>query len=610
MNSLPAKRLLAFFLVLFVFLAAIPHTALAQTKVYIWERFDVDVTVLENGDLQVVEQQQLNFSGAPFTFGFRNIPVNDAGRNDGIIDIAVRQGNQEFTQSGSGQPFTFTVDESSSEVTITWYFPEALGTQVYEISYIVRGAVRTEEAGDQVFWNAMPADLGSTILEGRVTMNVPEGVTIGATTALYGGSESTAISTEVGADSRQALFTLQEPRPGGIDVETGIRFPQGQLVVDTPDWQQQEQIRDVLTLIVLVVSGIIAVGGPALVLLAWYQFGRDPEVGEVPAYLSAPPDDTHPAVVGTLIDERAHIHDIMSTLVDLARRGYLTMEEDGKDFIFTRTDKTITKLHPFEQKTVKGVFGSKKQRRLNSLKYKFADRIPGIRKELYQELVERGYIERSPEATRGRFGCLSTLIIALAFGAFITSITIIENNFATALCPAMALGITGVALLWAGQHMPAKTRKGAEATAKWMAFKQYLEEIERYTDIQKSTEIFEQYLAYAIVFGLERSWIRKFAATPTTPIPPWYIPTMIYGFPGRHGAQRAGTGEGGSLPSLEGMSGGLSGGLESMSSSLTRMLTSTQTVLQSSQSSSSGGGGGFSGGFSGGSSGGGGGGFG
>lgn len=607
MNITPTKRFLAFFLVLFLFLAAHPPNVSAQTKVYLWERFDVDVTVLENGDLRVVERQQINFSGAPFTFGFRNIPVGSAGRNDGITNVSVRQGDQEYTQNRSNQPFTFELSESGNETTITWYFPPALGTQVYDLSYTVLGAVRTEPSGDQVFWNAMPADLGSTILDGSIVMRVPEGVSIGSTTALYGGSESTAISTELSADGRQAIFTLTQPRPAGTAVETGVRFPQGLLTIDTPAWQQQEQFVDVLSLIVLVVSGLIGVGGPMLVLLVWYQFGRDPEVGDVPDYLAEPPDDTHPAVVGTLVDERVHIHDVMSTLVDLARRGYLTMEEKRNDFVFTRTGKSFDKLHPFEKKTVEGVFGTRQSRKLNSLKYKFADELPGIRKELYRELVTRGFINRSPETTRGRFGCWGMLAVALAVAAFFASTAIIEASFATALCPAIALGVTGIAIFLAGQHMPAKTQKGAEAATKWLAFKKYLEEIERYADLEKSSDIFEQYLAYAIVFGLERSWIRKFTAVPHTPIPAWYFPTMMVG----RRTARGGTGEGAGIPSLEGMSGGLSGGLESMSSGLTRMLTSTQTVLQSTRSSSSsGGGGGFSGGFSGGSSGGGGGGFG
>ena len=46
-----------------------PGSAAAQTKSFYWERFDVDITLLENGDMQIVETQVLNFSGEPFSFG-------------------------------------------------------------------------------------------------------------------------------------------------------------------------------------------------------------------------------------------------------------------------------------------------------------------------------------------------------------------------------------------------------------------------------------------------------------------------------------------------------------------------------------------------------------
>jgi len=586
----------------------IASPALAQTKVYYWESFDVQVSVQEDGSLLVTEQQTLNFSGDTFTFGYRDIPINSYGRNDGITDISVREGDIVYQESSSQAQYTFQTLTSDNVLTIRWYFPPALGTRVYTLSYRVLGGVRTEPSGNQVYWNAMPADLGSSIYAGRVLMSVPEGIQIQSTTASVGGTENAGITTELAPDGRQALFTLTEPRPAGKDVETGVRFPVEQLTVPTPDWQRSEQVRDVFGLLVLLSSIFLLVAGPTVILLWWYLRGRDPELSTpAPAYLSEPPDDTPPAVVGTLVDEQATIRDIASTLIDLARRGYMTMTEEKSDFEFTRTDKSTTELRPFEKKTFDAVFGRSNSKRLNSLRYKFSSKLPEIRKELYKELETYGYVTASPEGTRTRYSVFGGLLLAVAVGSFFLGFTVLNAAVATALCPAFALGVTAVAIYFVGQHMPRKTRKGAEAAANWMAFKKYLEEIERYGNLANSSEIFERYLAYAVAFGIDRSWIRKFAQTPGTPVPTWYHP-VFYPVAGRSSAGRSGSG--GGMPTLEGMSGGLTGGLESMSSGLTRMLSSTQTVMQSVKSSSSSGGGGFSGGFSGGSSGGGGGGFG
>jgi hypothetical protein len=61
------------------------------------------------------------------------------------------------------------------------------------------------------------------------------------------------------------------------------------------------------------------------------------------------------------------------------------------------------------------------------------------------------------------------------------------------------------------RHMPRKTSKGAEAAAKWRAFKRYLKDIEKHRDLGTSGEIFDRYLSYAIAFEIDKGWIRKFS---------------------------------------------------------------------------------------------------
>src|ERR1700693_939684 len=61
----------------------------------------------------------------------------------------------------------------------------------------------------------------------------------------------------------------------------------------------------------------------------WYTRGRDPRVGPV-AVQYAPPPGMSPAEAGTLADEDAGMRDITATIVDLAVRGYIVIEEKEK----------------------------------------------------------------------------------------------------------------------------------------------------------------------------------------------------------------------------------------------------------------------------------------
>ena len=136
--------ILALFLLTALLLAP---AAEAQSKQFYWERFDVDVEVLENGDLIVTENQTLSFSGAPFTAGFRSIPVDRNGNNDGIDGVEVIEGDRVYEQNSSERPGTFTVVDRGGEVRS----PGSAGLAATAIPFATtRGAVY-EPSGDQVF---------------------------------------------------------------------------------------------------------------------------------------------------------------------------------------------------------------------------------------------------------------------------------------------------------------------------------------------------------------------------------------------------------------------------------------------------------------------------
>jgi uncharacterized membrane protein len=173
------------------------------------------------------------------------------------------------------------------------------------------------------------------------------------------------------------------------------------------------------------------------------------------------------------------------------------------------------------------------------------------------------------------------------------------------ICVFVALGLTSIVMLLTSRHMPAKTAVGAEASARWSAFKEYLTRIEKLTDIKEAGDQFERFLPYAIAFGMNKSWVHKFSTLTDTPAPGWYIPARGWGGTGSGTGSGAGVpaGSGERAPSgrggLQGMSDALGGGLQGMSDGLSQLLNSTGGVLSSKPAPSSGSGG-FSGGFSGG----------
>lgn len=598
--------------------------ARAQTKTLTWDRYDVSLTIMPNGDLHVVEHQQIKFTSGTFTHGYRVIPLD---KTTGISDVSISQpGGPVYSQETySGTPYTFTAQKSNNNLEIYWYFPQISNTtQAYDIAYTVHGAVRIYDSGDKLQWIAIDNQRDFPIEASRVTVNLPP-------KAKFLSIDSAGIAEHWTQNSQgtSVTYVADHSMSPSDTFEIGVEFTHGIIPATPPAWQAQfdqanyydTYVRPGLNLLVGVLAVLLALGGPLGVYLLWYTRGRDPNVQDVPEYLSEPPADLPPGILGTLIDERADMQDVVASIVDLARRGFLAIEETentglfglgSKDFVFKNKNTERSQLNDFEKRILDGIFpGSQSERKLSDLKNNFYTNLPGIQKDLYNQLVSHGYFRTSPQATRKMWIGIGIVVLALAFGSGFLFFPL--ATYAGALtCLPLALGVSGVAALVAGNFMPVKTRAGAEAAARWKAFKVYLTRIDKLTDLENAKELFDKYLPYAIAFGMNQSWVRKFSQLSDTPAPGWYIPY----FPSAGGGGGRGRGlasptapdlAGSPSGGLQGMSDSLSGGLQSMSDGLTQMLNSTGHILGSAPSSSGSGGGGFSGGgFSGGGGGGGG----
>lgn len=582
---------------LLLILAFVAPAALAQ-KSFHWEAFDVAIQVQTNGDLLVREEQSIVFEGEDFTFGFATI--NTAG-TDGVDILAVREGDTTYTEGYAGDPYTYEIERNVNDVTVYWNFPPTQGAHTYTFEYRIYNPFHLAEDGDELVWEVVPADFPGIVNKSTVTIELPEGVEAGSALGLINDQQSDAVAITFSPDGRVTTFT-SPLLPIGTAFAVGVRLPSGQLTAQPAQWQQTEtaqQGQDVISLLFLGLGILTLIVGPLVVLITWYNRGRDPEVGAAADYLSEPPSALPPALAGTLIDEVVQDQDIMSTLVDLAHRGYLVMAEDNNDYIYTRTDKAQTDLRPYEREFFNQIFGSQTTRKLSELRYQFAENLDKIRNMLYDDVKTEGLVDNSPAVVRQRYRALASTVFALAV-AGLCGLTML-GIAPMALCLPVALVPTAFLLYLVGPHMPRKTMKGAEEAAKWRAFRQYLKDIDKYRDLETSKEIFAQYLAYAVAFGLERNWIWKFSKVREMPPPIWYtgrgwgrpmpggsvigrgVMEEIRPIPGV--GSGAGVGSQPAAPAspggLEGLSRGLTGGLEGMSGSLTRMLNSTNSVLGS-----------------------------
>ncbi len=530
-------------------LLATPQHAAAQMKAVEWARFDVTLDLREDGSYHVTERQQIDFEGGPFRGGFREIPL---ARTDDIGNVRVSEeaagGPRRYEPVPAARydedPNTYTVQRTTSHLRVEWGFEPAISeTRTFLVEYDVIGALRiyldNDPPNQQIWWTAFGEELTAVapVREATLKLQLPEAVDVAQTVVAPGEPEDHT------SDGRVWTWEASDLTAGEA-FEARLQFPP-LVQAEVPAWQRTDDERRrreeeteargaVLNVMFLGAGLLLAIGGGLGVYGLWYTRGRDPHTGLVADFIPQPPDDLAPGAAGTLLDERADEPDVVATLVDLGHRGVIKIEETATEGVFGfggGHDFALTLLQdnpqvaPFEADLLRALFGADLREgtktRLSEAKGNFEAVKPALKEHLYAELVRRGYFPRSPEVTRSRWRTFGTVALVLVVIGGCVGAGMVADVAPFVWLPIVVVASLALLLTRLSAAMPRKTPAGAEAAAKWRAFRKYLDSIERYERLDEAKDIFDKYLPYAIAFGLERDWVRKFASV-QAPVPAWY----------------------------------------------------------------------------------------
>jgi hypothetical protein len=314
------------------------------------------------------------------------------------------------------------------------------------VRYRVHNAIRffygDSVAGDfdELYWNVTGNDWGYPIERVSARVVLPDGVEplrSAAYTGYAGRTESDAVVTEEGGTvvfgSTRGLYARE-----GMTVAVG--WPAGAIATRPSEAAMRRMQALRLWPLGLPLAAFL------FALHHWRHRGRDPEEQTVMVGYE-PPEGMSPAELGTLIDHRADLRDITSTVVDLAVRGHLGIEEEvtsrvlgllkNRDYVFhLRHPEEVSGLARHESLFVSalnahaagsgqswrevragvaaraggdGAGAALGERhddretrvvRLSDLKERFYTSLPGIRDAIYARLIERGYYRTRPDRVK------------------------------------------------------------------------------------------------------------------------------------------------------------------------------------------------------------------
>ncbi|MBN2016309.1 DUF2207 domain-containing protein [Candidatus Dojkabacteria bacterium] len=288
----------------------------------------------------------------------------------------------------------------------------------------------------------------------------------------------------------------------------------------------------IMIYVVIVLGNVLSCFGGlgiiVLIVMNYMRKGKDIGGRKTIVPWFKPPAGISPVMVGSIKDEKVHLKDITSTIINAAVRGFIKIKETGKKkyeliklkefhaqepIAGRRIDYTV--LDSVELKILQDIFGVKDSVTTTELQNKFYLKIPGINNEVYAEMEKRGYFAKRPDKVRAKHLGIGIVLLILGIGLSI------GLAFVMIFACGPSLFVAGIVKIIFSFFMPAKTAVGTDIYEKCQGFRMFLHTAERFRMQKLTPETFERFLPYAMVFGVEKQWAENFKDIYTQP-PSWY----------------------------------------------------------------------------------------
>lgn len=234
----------------------------------------------------------------------------------------------------------------------------------------------------------------------------------------------------------------------------------------------------------------------------------------------SPPDDLSPITSGYIIDGKFNDRDFSAQIINLAVNGHIKIKQLSKNDYELSLRSDLNKItSPIDKKIITALFtkstaGGKINNtvKLSELKYDFATKLLIIKEVSLKELMKKDYYKFDPDKSKSVFILLAIFIGIFLFLTFSTFASSNNTSKGFSIVTAFILCIYSIYLSIKAEAL---TEKGAVTREDTKGFMRYLNVAEKdrldfHNAPEKKPEIFEKYLPFAIAYGVEKKWAKKF----------------------------------------------------------------------------------------------------
>ena len=526
-------------------IAFVPYQAFADRSLSM-DSLYMDAQIMPDASMKVTETITIDFSGQWNGF-YIKIPQGDTP----IIDVVVSENNNPYTFNPSteyGPPGTYLTKKEGGDILIDWSIDAYDEMRTFEVSYTVLNAVKIHNDVAELYRKFIGEANGNQIEDVQVNLTLPSGaetliqgqdIRIWGHGPLTGAVEFADNNSVQWKASNLSPFTFVEGRvvmPISLfsgapnEVYTGKNALEGILTEEQANADRANKERNVAR---AALGGGVGIIGASIagVIYLWSKFGKRYSTSFEGDYYRDLPANYSPAELSILWNyKKMQPEDITATILDLARRKFIYLEQDTvevKKLIGTKevtTYKLTFMPHP-EPSSFKKPEEAKLKRHeeklLNYLKNDIGGRQPFI------HLTEiEDYAKKYGEEFY-KFWTNWTEDIDIATSKYnffdenskLTKISVIGGLLGIGLGILLSFKILllGIPMVIAGaiflivpQMFKRRSINGEEDYVRWKAFKKFLE---HFSEMQRheipSLIIWEHYLVYAVTLGVAKEVIKQ-----------------------------------------------------------------------------------------------------
>ncbi|WP_290793922.1 DUF2207 domain-containing protein [Flavihumibacter sp. UBA7668] len=569
-------------------------------------RFHSELNILASGEIQVTETIKI-YNGEGGT-----LSENDDIKRGIVRDFPTKYQHKDgywvhtgfnlksVTKDGKEEPYSTQSLDNGTRIQIgdaDILLPK--GIFIYQLVYTTNRQLIFHSDRDELYWNVNGNGWVFRFDTVSASLHFPEKAKIAAAkcyTGLFGSTDQFCTATATGGNSIefQTIHGLNsyEGLTIAADIQKGILIAPGS-TANFLNFLRANWLVPVLLLIIIIVFFYN--------WRSWNKKGRDPKKGVIYPQFE-PPANYRPADLGYLYQQQYGSHLFVASLVDAAVHKKLEIEVNKGSSWFSGTEYQFNKPTSVAKTSnaslvnhfgfdVAALYGLKlKPGTYNSTLKSLYTSLETRLKNQFQIQQTKGYSNSGYFSLNRGYLFLGSFLLVAAFAA---SIIFLIMNFTVPLGIFAAICLLTLLVMQIVFYriMPAYSEKGREIADHIEGFRLYLDQTEKrvfetLTPPEKTLELFERYLPYAIALKVENSWANQFDEILNKALESGYQPAYFH----------AGRGFARNLQFAD-LTRGVSSGLSSTISSSSTPPSSSSGGSRGGGSSGGGGGGGGGGGW-------------